>query len=68
MVSWIFAFFDKKQCKDKIIYKEPEPPLDIQFSYKNFPTILYKDLFTGGNTWIGGYKYIDYNNKTRITA
>jgi hypothetical protein len=63
MISWIFAFYDKQDCPQTIIYREPQPPLDIQFGTQNLPTLLYKDLFTGGNTWIGGYKYMD---KTQI--
>jgi hypothetical protein len=65
IISWILTFYNKQVCPQTIIYREPQPPLDIQFNSNNLPTIVYKDLFTGGNTWIGGYKYVDYNNKSQ---
>lgn len=29
--------------------------LDIQFSDKNLPSNVYKDMFTRSNIWVGGY-------------
>lgn len=31
------------------------PELDIQFSDDNLPSVVYNDLFTGSNIWLGGY-------------
>lgn len=30
------------------------PELDIQFSENNLPSVVYQDVFTGPNVWIGG--------------
>lgn len=35
------------------------PELDIQFSDNNLPTVVYNDLFTGPNVWLGGYSAIN---------
>jgi hypothetical protein len=40
----------------QIIYKYvPEHTLDMQFSDKNKPSKLYKDMFINKNIWVGGY-------------
>ncbi len=31
------------------------PELDIQFSENNLPSVVYTDIFTGPNVWLGGY-------------
>lgn len=57
-ILWYFHINNDKECPPPlIVYKDPPLPLDIQFSPDNYPSILYNDLFTGSNVWIGGYKY-----------
>lgn len=43
--------------KQKIKLKDEQIPLelDAQFSETNFPSKIYSNLFTGPNTFIGGY-------------
>lgn len=47
---------NSKEKAPIIIYKDQPLPLDIQFGNKNFPSVLYNDLFDGDNTWLGGYQ------------
>lgn len=54
--SWIYSLFVFKCPEQKIVYKEPPIPLDIQFGTTNFPSNLYNNIFTGPNPWMGGYK------------
>jgi hypothetical protein len=55
-VSWLKA--DLKCPPPKIIYRfVPKHTLDVQFSEnENSPSIIYKDMFTAGNPWVGGYQ------------
>jgi hypothetical protein len=40
----------------QVIYRYvPEHTLDMQFSDKNKPSKIYKDMFVSKNIWIGGY-------------
>lgn len=43
------------QPEPRIIYRF-KPDLDLQFDSTNFPTAVYSDLFSGPNTYMGGYK------------
>lgn len=64
--SWSLSFIREKkpECEPKIIYRDLPLPLDIQFGEDNYPSKLYKDIFTGGNIWIGGYKYTDSSRQS----
>ena len=56
-ISWLKA--DLKCPPPTIVYKYiPKHTLDVQFSEtpeENMPSTIYKDLFTSGTPWIGGY-------------
>lgn len=44
------------------------PTVDIQFSEKNFPSVVYDDLFTSGNIWQGGYQLDQGRTSTTQTG
>ena len=37
------------------VTNESIPTIDLQFSETNFPSVVYDDIFTGNNVWLGGY-------------
>jgi|UniRef100_A0A6C0DWF7 hypothetical protein len=40
----------------QVVYRYvPEHTLDMQFSDKNRPSKIYKDMFVNKNIWVGGY-------------
>jgi hypothetical protein len=40
----------------QVVYRYvPEHTLDMQFSDKNRPSKIYKDMFVSKNIWVGGY-------------
>ena len=64
-----FSFYTQcprcKECGDSIKTQEQTPPLlDLQFSPKNFPSVIYDNLFTGSNPYLGGYKLADTGRQT----
>lgn len=50
----------------QIIYRF-KPDLDLQFDTTNFPTTVYDQMFSGGNTYMGGYK-LDSNNTHKVNV
>jgi hypothetical protein len=54
-VSW--AKSDLKCPPPKIVYRYvPKHTLDVQFGTENNPSEIFKDMFTKGSPWIGGYE------------
>ena len=52
-VSW--AKHDLQCPPPQIIYRYvPGTVLDTQFSKENLPNIIYNDMFTSDNIWVGG--------------
>jgi hypothetical protein len=48
---------EQEKCKiDNIGIKSVRiiPELDMQFSDRNLPSLVYEDIFTNPNIWIGG--------------
>ena len=43
------------QSSPQIIYRF-KPDLDLQFDSSNFPTTVYTKMFSGPNTYMGGYQ------------
>lgn len=53
--SWVRA--DLHCPPPKIIYRTiDKPTLDTQFGPDNYPSEVYKDMFTKSSPWIGGYE------------
>jgi len=50
----------------QIIYRF-KPDLDLQFDTTNFPTAVYDQMFSGANTYQGGYK-LDSNNTGKVNV
>jgi hypothetical protein len=62
-ISWFKA--DLKCEPPKIVYRYiPKHMLDVQFGDENSPSDIYKDMFTKGTPWIGGFEL--GNGKTYI--
>lgn len=54
------------QPEPRIIYRF-KPDLDLQFDSTNFPTVVYSDIFSGGNIFQGGYQ-LQNANKTNVSV
>jgi hypothetical protein len=69
-VSWIKA--DLQCPPPTIVYKYiPKHTLDVQFSEEeseNMPSTIYKDMFTAGTPWIGGYQLGTKGITTVVTS
>jgi len=47
---------ETKCSEPTVIYRYvPKHTLDVQFGEENNPSEIYKDMFTKGPPWIGGY-------------
>lgn len=54
------------QPEPQIIYRF-KPDLDLQFDSTNFPSTIYTDMFSGPNTYMGGYQ-LQNANKTNVSV
>lgn len=54
------------QHEPQIIYRF-KPDLDLQFDSTNFPTAVYTQMFSGANTFQGGYQ-LQNANKTNVSV
>jgi hypothetical protein len=64
-----FSFYTQcpkcKDCGDSIkIQEKSSTLLDLQFSPKNFPSLIYDNLFTQPNPFLGGYRLADTGRQT----
>lgn len=58
MLLYISKSLEKERSKEQIVKsanKQTPLELDVQFSENNFPSKIYSNLFTGPNTFVGGY-------------
>jgi hypothetical protein len=55
----VFSFYTRcpkcKECGDSIQREQAAPLLDLQFSPKNFPSLIYDNLFNQPPIYHGGY-------------
>lgn len=57
IASVCFALFQTHCPPPTVVYKYvPMHPLDVQYSERNVPSQVYKDMFESGSPWIGGFK------------
>jgi hypothetical protein len=64
-VSWLRD--DLKCPAPKVIYKYvPKHTLDVQFGDENNPSAIFKDMFTKGAPWIGGYELGNGKTYTQV--
>lgn len=53
-ISWLKS--ELKCPPPKIVYRYvPKHTLDVQFGNENYPSEIYKDLFTESSPWLGGF-------------
>lgn len=63
IISWLRS--DLKCPPPKIVYRYvPKHTLDVQFGNENYPSEIYKDMFTKSSPWIGGF---GLGNKTFVS-
>lgn len=57
MMITIQLLKSETKCPEQnVIYRYiPKHTLDVQFGEENKPSVIYKDMFTEGPPWIGGY-------------
>jgi len=63
IVFGFILYFEYKKRRKRNMYIQ-DNTLHIQFSSQNFPSHIYKDMFTQGTPWIGGYELGSGKTKT----